>query len=494
MKPVAAAPLSMRRPLQLLAAAVCGLGVLLAVAVLLLPLLLNAAFVTQHLQARVAAAFGLDLEIGGGVDADLFPSLQFTLNYLRFTRDGSAVATVRQVRVGLDLLPLLRRQVRVDSVVLREPVIRLERYADGSYNVRKPEPRVTLSLALVQVENATFHYNDAVLGTRYEARACNLDLQAPRPLTRDSLDHLTDLDLAAKFGCAELRKDALTLSDLSVSTLGQAGVIRFDPVSMRMFGAQGAGWVHADFNGAVPLYRLHYSLPQFRIDDLFRMLVPPVPAEGLPVEGALAEGALVEGLMDFGTELTMLGQTPLSAPRTLSGYIRLRGANLVVNGTDLDEKIARFESSQHFNLVDAGAFLLVGPLGLALTKGYNFASIFTGSGTSSEIRTLVSDWDLAEGVAEADYVMLTTRANRIALKGGLDLADQQYNNVTIALLDGAGCVRIEQALQGPFRNPVVEKPNVLRSLAGPVRALLLKLVPPEPCVPFHAPAWEQQAL
>jgi AsmA protein len=63
--------------------------------------------------------------------------------------------------------------------------------------------------------------------------------------------------------------------------------------------------------------------------------------------------------------------------------------------------------------------------------------------------------------------------------------DKQYNDVTIALLDDAGCARIEQVLRGSFQDPVIDKPNVLRSLAGPVRALLQKLVPPDACEPFY---------
>ena len=59
------------------------------------------------------------------------------------------------------------------------------------------------------------------------------------------------------------------------------------------------------------------------------------------------------------------------------------------------------ESSQNFNLVDVGALFFAGPLGLAVTKGFNFASIFQSSGGSSQIRTLVSEWHIERGVAQA---------------------------------------------------------------------------------------------
>jgi AsmA protein len=123
-----------------------------------------------------------------------------------------------------------------------------------------------------------------------------------------------------------------------------------------------------------------------------------------------------------------------------------------------------------------------------LTKGYDFANIFLESGARSEIPSVVSDWEVAAGVAQAKVVMMTTKENRIALKGGLDVPGESFNNVSIALLDEAGCARVEQSIRGTFQDPVIEKPTVLRSLTGPLRALIEKLLPGDECVPFYPEA------
>lgn len=471
----------MPKALTLAAFIAAGLGVLLGLGALAAPVLLNSDFLKQRAQARIARSFELDLEFGGRLELSYFPGLQFTFNELRFTRQGSAVATVRQARIGVDLWPLLHKVIRVDSITLQEPRVHLERYADGTYNVRKPAPRVMLNLAHIQVADATFRFNDALRGTQYEASTCKLELDAANPLTRDSRNHLDDLAMSALFNCAEIRKDELALTDVSITALAQAGVLRLEPVSMQLFAGHGTGHVEADFTGTVPAYQLAYTLPQFHINELFRLFTPQTTPEG-----TVTEGALFEGLMGFATTLSAQGQTLPATLQTLSGSITLRGEDLVINGADLDERLARYESSQNFNLVDAGAFLLAGPLGLALTKGYNFANIFLESGIRSEVPSFVSDWDVNGGVAQARYVMMTTAKNRIALKGGLDLSGEHFDDVTIALLDEAGCARIEQGIQGSFRNPVIDKPTVLRSLAGPVRTLLQKLIPAEPCEAFHA--------
>jgi AsmA-like protein len=249
------------------------------------------------------------------------------------------------------------------------------------------------------------------------------------------------------------------VSDLKFSAGGKNGIFDLKPVTMRVFGAQGSGSLQADFSGAVPLYHVRYFLPQFHIEELFKTLSPQKVAEGR---------------MDFSANLSMRGKTVNEMRQTMEGQISLRGENLTLNGIDLDQEFSRFESSQNFNLVDVGAFFFAGPLGLVVTKGYNFASIFQGSGGRSEIRTLVSGWKVEHGVAQAQDVAMATNENRIALQGRLDFVNERFDDVTMALIDTKGCPKVRQKMRGTFAKPVVEKPSILKSLTGPALGLLKK--------------------
>jgi len=111
-------------------------------------------------------------------------------------------------------------------------------------------------------------------------------------------------------------------------------------------------------------------------------------------------------------------------------------------------------------------------VGLIVTKGYSFASIFENAAGSSQIRTLVSDWRIERGVAKAKDVAMATKENRIALTGELDFVNGQFHDVTVALVDARGCATVQQRISGPFDKPIVEKPSALTSLTGPVRKLL----------------------
>jgi hypothetical protein len=154
------------------------------------------------------------------------------------------------------------------------------------------------------------------------------------------------------------------------------------------------------------------------------------------------------------------------------GAASLHGSNLTLAIGDLDSDLSRYESTQKFNLIDVGGFLVAGPLGLAVTKGYDFAKVLGSAGGSSEIPTLISEWQIEHGVAQAKDVAMTTKKNRLALKGSLDFVNDRFQDVTVALVNKQGCVRVQQNVRGPFTQPDVQKPNVLVSVTGPVRKVL----------------------
>lgn len=311
----------------------------------------------------------------------------------------------------------------------------------------------------VSFADGTLRYADKRTGAEVQTVRCNLDLRRLRLSGEKDADLLQSLFATGQFACESIRTKTLVVSDLTFSVAGKEGLFDLKPVTMRIFGAQASGDVQADFSGAVPHYHVHYALPGFHIDEFLKTLSP---------------NAVADGTMDFYANLILQGRTMDAMKRSADGDVLLRGGNLTLVGRDLDQELSEFESSQNFNLVDAGAFFFAGPLGLVVTKGYNFASIFQGSGGSSTIRTLVSNWRIKNGVAQAQDAAMATKENRIALKGKLDFVNDRFDEVTIALIDAKGCTKVQQKISGPFQKPVVEQPSVLKSLAGPASELFKK--------------------
>ena len=416
-----------------------------------------------RLERAASEALGMEVHAGGRLEIAFFPGLHVRLDDVQIRNQGIEIASAKEASLEIALLPLLHKEVRIKRLGLQRPRISIKRESDGKFNFSQPEKaKGTFPVPVLDhlsFSDGTFLYKDEQSGEGFEVGNFNLDLRSLRIAGGNSSELLKNLSFTAELACREIRTKDLMFSDVKFTCKGKDGIFALNPVTMRLFGGQGSGTIEADFSGPVPHYSVRSSLAKFQIEEYFK---------------TLSSKKVAEGSMDFSASLSMRGNTVKEITQTAGGEVSLRGENLTLYGNDLDREFVRFESSQNFNLVDVGAFFLAGPIGLAVTKGYNFASIFQGSGGSSSIGKLFSDWKVERGIAQAKDVAMATKQNRIAFQGRINFVDERFDDVTIALIDARGCARVQQKIRGPFRKPVVEKPNVLMSLAGPTLNLLKK--------------------
>jgi AsmA protein len=443
-------------------AAIGLIGLLFVVAAALLGLV-NPNLYKTRLEASASRALGMEVSVAGRMAIDFFPRLLVTLEDVHFRNRAVEIVSAKEATIAIDLVSVLTKETRIENIVLKHPVIAIERDVNGRFNFERPQEAAETFPALdwpdVSVSDGSIVYVDKRFGTKFEGRDCHLEARRLRLSGGQHSSLAKGMSFTAQASCVEVRKDGFTVSDLKFSAEMNNGVLDLKPLTTRVFDTQGSGSVHADFSGAVPLYQVGYTLSQFPIEAFFK---------------ALSQKKVAAGRMDFSANLSTQGSTVKEIRQGMKGQVSLRGKNLTLSGSDLDREFERFESSQNFNLVDVGAFFFAGPLGLVVTKGYNFASIAQAQGGSSEIQTLVSDWKVERGLAHSQDVAMATKENRIALKGRLDFVNDQFDEVTMALVDSKGCVRVQQKISGTFQNPAVEKPDPVTSLAGPALRLLKK--------------------
>lgn len=455
-----------------------GFVVLLILIVTGLLLFVNVNSYKSQLEASISRTLGMDVKVEGPLRISLSPGLMLTLNDVHVRNHGDEIASATKIKLGIEIFPLLLKEVRIESMYLDHPTLSIEQDHDGHLNFVTTATTAggmpSLNLSSVYVEDGTIHYTGKASGEVFEADKCSLKAHHLRLTTDSNVDFKKNLSFTADLTCAAIRNNDLPLSDLKVRGSGKNGIFDLDPVTMQVFGGQGSGSLHADYSGTIARYSIHYSLPQFQIAEFFKLWSPQ---------------SVADGRMDFSANLSSQGMTTTDLRRNLGGWVRLRAKQLILKGVDLDENISYFESSQHFNLVDVAAVFLTGPFGLVVTKGYNFASLLQGSSGSSKINTLVSDWQVENGVAHAQDAAMATSKNRVALKGGLDFINDTFDDVTVAVINARGCAMVKQKIRGSFQNPVVENPNIIKSLTGPVRKLIKAgrdLFPGGKCKVFYA--------
>jgi len=455
--------------------ALIGLLVLAAIALFLF---LDVNAYKPRLEAAASGITGMEVSVNGRLGIGFFPGLLVTLEDVHIRNRGTELVTARKARIGVDFLALLDKDVRIKTIVLEQPSLSIERDRDGRFNFQKSEesrgPLPNLNLAKMSISDGRLRYLDTQSGKGFEAAECSLDVSHLQLSNRDRPGIMKNLSLAAEVVCGAVRTKEYAASDLKFTVAGKRGVFDIKPLTMRAYSGQGSGNLRADFTGAVPRYHLSYTLSQFHVDAFLKPLSP----KNVP-----------EGSADLTANLSMQGKTVHKLKQTMQGQVSLRGRNLTLNGRDLDQEFARFESSQTFNLVDMGAFFFAGPVGLAVTKGYDFASVLQGSEGRSVIRTLVSDWKVERGVALSRDVAIATNRNRVALQGRLDFVNERFDDVTVALIDDKGCIRAQQTIHGAFSKPMIENPSTLKALTGPVAKLLKqvgRLFPGGECEVFYA--------
>lgn len=417
------------------------------------------------IKSRVEAAgeqAGFDVVVAGDAALRLLPTPHLLLQEMTVRQRETSIGSIGTASIGVSPWALLAGNVRVSDVQLEDVTLEIERRPDGSFNFSRPSPGTGAMPARqvgdISITNLAFRYLNQETEREIKASGCDLETEDAR-IEAGEGEPLKRLSLTAQFSCAELQNSQLLATQVRGSVAGERGVFKVEPLTLQLLGGDGEGALDADFTAAEPSYRIRYSLHRLQVDDLFR---------------SLSSGRKGSGSMDFTTELQVRGSNSRGMTRTATGTASLEGENLEVAVGNLDEKLSRYASSQSFNLIDLGAFFIAGPLGTAVTKGYDFANLFQDPGGTTRIVKLVSRWTVQDGVAQAQDVALITPANRLALKGSLDFVNRQFDGVTVAVVDDEGCATIEQRISGSFGNPDIVKPNIISSLVGPVSSTLVR--------------------
>ncbi|TAL24403.1 MAG: AsmA family protein, partial [Nitrospirae bacterium] len=239
-------------------------------------------------------------------------------------------------------------------------------------------------------------------------------------------------------------------------------------------GGKGSGSMEIDITGEEAVVRARFAASKF----LFEKFVETISTK-----------KIIKGTMDFDIDVTAKGKNIDEMKKKVNGEVVLKGENLILYSMDIDNLLTKIEKSRTFSLIDIGTFFLVGPLGVAATKGYDYAALYmaTGEGEGS-ISRLISKWKIKNSVLQAEDVALTTKINRLALKGRLDFVKKRYDGVIVGVLDRKGCLKLSQKIEGPFSNPKIEKMSTAETIAGPVITMYeyaKKILSSGECKPFY---------
>jgi AsmA protein len=281
-----------------------------------------------------------------------------------------------------------------------------------------------------------------------------------------SIDESGDKDLIKKISfegdvsIERFEEENYEFSDLSFRTKARNGIFELRSISTSNVHGKEDDRIIIDLNGTIPAFKIKYTESGLSAEEMLRRLSQ--------------EEEVLKGAVDLAINLSMKGTSLDEIKRTLNGDITFKGENLIFHGLDIDDVISKFERSQQFDLLDVGSTFFLGPFGPAITKGSEFAQVYSAlqKEKDSEIQQLICSWDIENGIAEAQDVALATKKYRVAMIGKLDLVNEQFLDVTMAVLDSKGCAVVSQEMHGSFSNPEIKTMNTIQALMGPVMGVL----------------------
>src|SRR5512141_36097 len=162
-----------------------GLLALLILAAVSLVLFVDVNALKPRLEAAASDALRMEVRIGGRLGVGLFPGFHVTLVDVRIRNRGADVASAKETFLGIELLPLLHKELRIVKVGMMRPRISIEQDRDGKFNFERPEgeagkktseeakgTRFSLNVSNLSLSDGTFIYADKKTGAELEAGHC----------------------------------------------------------------------------------------------------------------------------------------------------------------------------------------------------------------------------------------------------------------------------------------------------------------------------------
>jgi AsmA protein len=327
----------------------------------------------------------------------------------------------------------------------------------GSFSADLQFPKDSTFLKFVNLKNANLFYelpNDTL-----EIGSMNLNLSNIYFNTAKNSNPLATLYVEGDFGSKKIRSNDVNVDDWTFKFSAVNGSYKMKSEMVRFFGKKANGESEIVIKPflEIPEYSIYYKVIKFNAEELLR---------------TFAQDTLITGPLSLTMKINTSGKDWESMVFNVNGLLELNGQDLIFYGFDADEIMEKFKRSQSFNFVDLGAFMLAGPVGIAVTKGTDFARILAfNTGKKTVIKRLISNWDIKGGMFSIKDAAFSTNKNRFASKGFIDFSNKNLE-LELALLNKKGCSVFSQAVYGNLDSPTLGKVKVPSTVLAPVTNLV----------------------
>jgi len=430
-----------------------------AVVIMCITLLVDINSYKPRIEAALWEATGLNVKLNGKIGISFFP-LGISAGDIHVTEKDSEILALKTLKLGVAFWPLLKKQINITSCKLIDPTLTISRDAAGTYNFETPERKSSKGgmgaaalLKEIKVSHGTLVYLDQKTGEETALKDINLAIGNLR-IANASGNLMKNISFTGSVDCGEIKKKLFKIENFQSSIEAANGLIHFNPLSMDVFGAKGGGALTVDVSGTDTVYAIDLKVPSLDFAEL---------------QKSFGKKKMIGGRGDLYASLTMQKKGRGDLVHGAKGTFSLEGKKLVYYAMDLDKILSSYKSSREANLANIGALFIAGPLSTAALEAYRHVdAYYEARKGQTNITKFVAKWTIRDGMADAVDCALATRKNRIAAKGKLNLVSEQYENLTVALVDRKGCAKLKQTINGPFKSPRISTMSALQLLGSSI--------------------------
>jgi len=211
-----------------------GGAVALVLVVVIFALTFNINSYRPRIEAAASGATGLEVRINGKMGLSFFP-FGVSAKDIHVANKGGEILSLENLKLGVELMPLLKKQLKVTRCDLAKPVVTIVKDVDGKYNFEstekkstKGQPGAPFSLNDLKLSKGVLVYLDKKTGEKTEFKDFNL---AIKDLSIAG-DVIKNASFTGNFDCKEVLQKDFRIENLKAPVKAVKGIYNFEPLAI----------------------------------------------------------------------------------------------------------------------------------------------------------------------------------------------------------------------------------------------------------------------
>ncbi len=211
---------------------IAGAATLIVVAAIVVGVLsFNINSYKHRVENAASAATGLDFRINGKMGLSLAP-FGVSAKDIHVANKEGEILSLENLKIGVELLPLLKEQLKVTSCELVKPAVTIVKNADGKYNFENSEKKSTegeggqgasYSIKKLGLSQGSLVYLDKKTGEKTELKEINLAIR-DLSIGDTAKDIMKNISFTGTLDCKEVVQNDFRIENLKTSVTAAKGI------------------------------------------------------------------------------------------------------------------------------------------------------------------------------------------------------------------------------------------------------------------------------